>query len=145
MITLLLKRIAFRESYTIGRLYLNDIYFCDTIEDKTRYLPKICPGTSKGINCTCKEKVYSKTAIPAGIYQIIVNYSPRFKLELPRLLSVPHFEGILIHRGNTAEDSAGCIIVGENKVIGKVINSTGYEQQLTKILKNEKDIKIQII
>lgn len=145
MITLLLKRIAFRDTYTIGRLYLNEEYFCDTIEDKVRDLPTVCPGTSRGTNCTCKEKVYSQTAIPTGIYKVIVNHSPKFKRNLPRLLDVPHFQGILIHKGNTAEDSAGCIIVGENKVIGKVINSTGYEKRLTEILKNESDIKIQII
>lgn len=145
MVTLLLKRIVFRDTYTIGRLYLNEEYFCDTIEDKVRDLPKVCPGTSKGTNCNCKEKVYSQTAIPAGIYKVIVNYSPKFKRNLPRLLDVPHFQGIIIHKGNTAKDSAGCIIVGENKVIGKVINSTGYEKRLTEILKNENDIRIEIV
>ncbi len=144
MVTLLLKRIAFRDTYTIGRLYLNEEYFCDTIEDKVRDLPKVCPGTSRGANCNCKEKVYSQTAIPAGIYKVIVNHSPKFKRNLPRLLDVPHFQGILIHKGNAAEDSAGCIIVGENKVIGKVISSTGYERRLMEILKNESDIKIEI-
>ena len=61
--------------------------------------------------------------------------SPKFKRELPRLLNVPNFEGILIHRGNTDKDSAGCLLLGENKVKGKVINSTPYEQKLVSILK----------
>lgn len=83
-----------------------------------------------------EEKIAGITAIPEGTYKVIVNRSPRFKRDLPRLLDVPNFEGILIHRGNTAKDSAGCILVGENKVRGKVVNSTKYEIELTNILKN---------
>jgi hypothetical protein len=80
---------------------------------------------------------------------VIVNRSPKFKRELPRLLDVPHFEGVLIHRGNTAEDSAGCILVGENKVKGQVINSTQYEKELVKRLefaiKKGEEVEIEII
>jgi len=140
-----LKRIAFKENYTIGRLFIDGQYFCDTIEDKVRDLPKNCPYTPKGKDCTCREKVYAQTAIPVGNYKVIVNYSPKFKRNLPRLLDVPHFLGILIHRGNTEKDSAGCIIIGENKAIGKVINSTGYELRLVEMIKNEENITIQII
>ena len=129
---LLLKRIAKKPTYTIGKLYVDGIYFCDTIEDKVRDLPH-------------EPKVYGETAIPAGTYKVIVNMSPKFKRLLPRLLNVPYFDGILIHRGNTEKDSAGCIILGENKVVGKVINSTGYEQRLVELLKNEKDIQIEVI
>lgn len=117
-----LKRRYFGETYTIGSLFIDDAYFCDTIEDKVRDLEK-------------ENKIPAQTAIPAGTYGVIVNVSPRFKRELPRLQNVPHFDGILIHRGNTAEDSAGCILVGENKVKGKVINSTGYELALTTSIK----------
>ena len=117
---LLLKRIALKPEYTIGKLYIDGQYFCDTLEDTVR-----------------EKKIAGKTAIPEGTYQVIVNRSPKFKRDLPLLLDVPNFEGIRIHRGNTAKDTSGCILVGENKVKGKVINSTKYETLLTSILKRE--------
>lgn len=117
------------DSYTIGSLSIDGKKFCDTLEDKVRDLNK------NGVFDGDEKKVYAETAIPYGTYDIVVDYSPKFKRELPRLQNVKHFEGILIHRGNTAEDSAGCILVGENKVKGKVINSTPYERELVRILK----------
>lgn len=112
------KRIFKGEEYTIGKMYVNGEYFCDTLEDKVRDIEK-------------EGKVYSKTAIPSGEYKVIVKQSPKFGRMLPRLVDVPHFEGILIHRGNTAKDSAGCILIGENLFKGKVVNSTKYEERLT--------------
>jgi hypothetical protein len=135
-----LKRIARKPGYTIGKLYVDDVYFCDTVEDTDRGLMQdMPPAEIKRI------KVQDKTAIPTGEYKMIVNVSPSKKRLLPRLLDVPGFEGILIHRGNTAEDSSGCIIVGENKVVGKVINSTPYETKLVELLKNAGDITIEIV
>lgn len=137
-----LKRIALRDTYTIGKMYINDVYFCDTIEDKVRDLNK------NGKFDNGEKKVMSETAIPYGTYTIIVNKSPKFKRNLPRLLNVPSFEGVLIHRGNTAADSAGCILVGENTKVGKVLNSTKYEIELVKILtevqNNKETITISI-
>lgn len=124
-----LKRIARKNTYTIGRLFIDGKYFSDTIEDKDRLLKQ-----TDSLDKIKKTKVYAETAIPTGTYKVIVNMSPKLKRNLPRLLDVPGFEGILIHRGNTAKDSAGCIIVGENKVVGKVINSTPYETKLVKLL-----------
>ncbi|MDR2409697.1 MAG: DUF5675 family protein [Bacteroidales bacterium] len=137
---LLLKRIAKKESYTIGKLYIAGEYFCDTIEDTDRGLTQDMPFSE-----IKRIKVKDKTAIPVGTYRMIVNVSPSKKRLLPRLLNIPGFEGILIHRGNTEDDSSGCIIVGENKAVGKVINSTGYELKLVEILKNKKDITIEIV
>ncbi|MEG0891653.1 MAG: DUF5675 family protein [Bacteroidales bacterium] len=135
---LLLKRRFLGETYTIGSLYIDGVYFCDTLEDKTRDLNK------NGVLDGSESKVMHKTAIPYGVYQIVVNLSPKFKRNLPRLLNVPHFEGILIHRGNTDEDSSGCILVGENKVKGKVVNSTGYEIKLVELMNTIQSEREQI-
>lgn len=116
--------------YTIGKMYIDGEYFCDTLEDRVRDTNK------NGKFDNGEAKIAGETAVPYGRYQVVVNMSPRFKRELPRLLNVPNFEGILIHRGNTDKDSSGCILVGENKVKGKVINSTPYEQKLVSILKD---------
>lgn len=135
------KRVAKKSTYTIGRMYIEGKYFCDTLEDKDRLLTQNTP-----LSTIMSVKMPGSTAIPTGTYKVIVNMSPKFKRNLPRLLNVPGFEGILIHRGNTDKDSAGCILVGENKVVGKVINSTVYEKKLVNILQNTKeDITITIV
>jgi hypothetical protein len=131
MMKILIKRRYIGSEYTIGSMFLNDTYFCDTLEDVVRDHNK--DGVLNGPN---ENKVNGKTAIPYGEYKVIVNESPRFKRRLPRLLDVPHFDGILIHRGNTHEDTSGCILVGENKVKGKVINSTKYELELVRIIED---------
>lgn len=120
---LTLKRVALKPTYTIGRLYVDGKYFCDTIEDKVRDLKK-------------EAKVKGQTAIPYGTYEVTWSYSPRFKKFTPRLQNVPQFEGVLIHSGNTAADTEGCIIVGENKVVGKVINSRATVNKLYPIIQN---------
>jgi hypothetical protein len=117
------------EDYTIGSLHVDGVYFCDTLEDRDRGLKQSMP-----LSEILKIKVMHRTAIPTGTYKVIVNLSPSKQRVLPRLLDVPGFDGILIHRGNTADDSSGCVIVGENRVKGKVINSTGYETKLVELL-----------
>lgn len=104
-----LKRFAFKDSYTIGKLFVNDEYVCDTLEDKVR---------PQGV------KVFGETAIPEGTYDVIITYSVRFKKYMPELVGVPNFEGIRIHSGNTSFDTHGCILVGKNKVKGKLIDSS---------------------
>ena len=122
---LLLKRRYLGPTYTIGSLSIDGIYLCDTIEDKVRDTNKDGDLLDEG-----EEKVFGETAIPYGGYNIELSLSPKFKRILPMILDVKHFTGIRIHRGNTAKDSHGCILPGENKVKGKVINSTPYEIEL---------------
>lgn len=125
---ILLKRIAKKPNYTIGKLYIDDKYFCDTLEDKDRGLLQ-----SMTENEILKIKVKNQTAIPTGKYKIDMNtVSPRFgnsswaklyKGIVPRLINVPGYSGVLIHPGNTVSDTSGCILLGQNKVVGQVINS----------------------
>lgn len=126
---LTLKRIALRPTYTIGKLYIDDVYFCDTIEDTVRDLNK------NGKFDNGEKKVHSKTAIPYGIYEIKWTYSPRFKKYTPQLMDVPSFEGIRIHAGNTSADTEGCLILGKNKQVGKVLNSRATINKFYPIIK----------
>jgi hypothetical protein len=125
------ERIYNCDTYCIGKLYVNDIYICDTIEDTVRDLPKSCPNTAKGKECKCKEKIKGKTAIPAGHYKVLFKYSPKYQQNMLRIENVNHFLGILIHSGNTAVHTIGCIIVGYNKQKGMVLNS---KEALRKLL-----------
>lgn len=128
-----------KPNYTIGKLYINDKYFCDTIEDSDRGLKDSMSESEIKL-----KKVYSKTAIPTGTYEIIMNtISPKFKNrswakpyggKLPRLLNVKGFEGVLIHVGNKPEDSLGCILVGKNNIKGQVTESTITFNKLMKEL-----------
>lgn len=146
---LLLKRIALRDTYTIGKLYVDNHYFCDTLEDKVRDLNK-----DGDLNDAGEGKVAGQTAIPYGTYKVTMDVqSPKFsqrasyawcKGYLPRLLNVPHFDGIMIHSGNTADHSSGCILVGENRVKGQVLNSMNTLKRLYDILKGADDITITI-
>lgn len=141
---LTLKRIARRDTYTIGRLSIDGKYFCDTVEDRDRGLDQRQPLQ---VNIARKKK--GVTAIPVGRYRVTLAVrSPRFSAKkqyafcngfLPRLINVPAFDGVLIHIGNTAQDSEGCILVGENKEVGKVLNSTATFQRLYARLKEAKD------
>lgn len=132
-------RIAKRQGYTIGKLSVDGKYFCDTLEDADRGLRQDMP--SEKIK---KLKVYGQTAIPTGRYAVTLGVvSPRFKGrawakpyggKVPRLLNVPGFDGVLIHVGNDASDTSGCILVGRNTVVGKVADSTATFHALMKRL-----------
>lgn len=132
---LTVDRFAKKAAYTIGKMYVDSAYFCDTLEDRVRDLGKSGEG-----------KVMHQTAIPAGTYIVTLEMSPSKKRLLPYLHSVPFFTGILIHRGNTKEHTSGCILVGENKVKGQVVNSAPYEERLVKKMQEaiEKGEKVTI-
>ena len=142
---LLLDRFYKGKSYTIGRLYVDGTYFCDTCEDVDRGITNKMQSSEIALI-----KVVAETAIPLGEYEITLNVrSQKFYKKdyyrkicdgyLPRILNVPGFEGILIHTGNSAIDSAGCILVGENKEKGKVLNSKKTFEKLYKKLKSASD------
>lgn len=130
-----IKRIFKGDKYTIGKLYVNGMYECDTLEDTDRGLTEDSP-----LSEIQSKKVYGETAIPTGTYKIDMNtVSPKFKDrswakfcggKLPRLIDVPGYSGVLIHVGNKPADTLGCILVGDNKIKGQVINSTSTFQEL---------------
>ena len=128
-----LKRTNYKETYTIGRLYINNNYFCDTLEDRCRNLSK-------------EKKIYSQTAIPKGVYKLVISYSPRFKRLLPLLLNVPFFEGIRIHAGNSSKDTSGCILVGTVKDVEKdwISNSKSTEKLFIQTISQYNEFEIEI-
>lgn len=120
------KRLFLGTEYTIGKLYIDGAYFCDTLEDKVRV----------------GEKIAGKTAIPAGTYKVKMTWSPRFKRYLPEILNVPGFSGVRIHSGNTAKDTEGCLLLGLNKEKGKVLNSKNAVEFFIDRTKTEYELTI---
>ena len=134
-----MERIAKRKAYTIGRLSIRqqvddeylagyeNKYFCDSLEPTWR-------DYANGAY-----KVKGRSAIPEGRYAVVISYSPKFKQWLPILLGVPKFEGIRIHAGNTAKDTEGCILVGMNREVGKVLDSRKWLYELKQKIVEAKD------
>lgn len=107
---LLVKRLHFTQNSTIGELYVDGVFECYTLEDFDRDQNKDGDLDDAG-----EQKVYAKTAIPTGDYDVIINMSNRFKRRLPLLLNVPNFAGVRIHSGNTALNTEGCLLVGRTR------------------------------
>ena len=142
---LVLVRIAKRKAYTIGRLsivekvddeYLvgsKETYFCDTLEP-----PVLEMKTSVSMDAVLRSPAKAQTlkpfAIPEGRYAVVITWSPKFKMWLPVLLGGPDFnhlfKGIRIHMGNTVEDTAGCILVGRNQIVGRLLESRKWLYEL---------------
>jgi hypothetical protein len=119
MLKLKVVRDTFTETSTIGKMLVNDEVFCDTLEDRVRH----------GV------KVFGQTAIPEGTYDVIIAPSPAHDGRLmPRILNVPGFYGILIHSGNDADDTKGCILVGFGRRVDWILNSRTAYQKLYPII-----------
>lgn len=117
-----LVRETLTEVSTIGSLYVDGVFECYILEDKDRRLEE------------GGEKVYGRTAIPLGTYEVIVDMSNRFKRLLPLVRNVPQFSGIRIHPGNTDADTEGCLLPGTTKGADKVLNSrTAFDRLFKKI------------
>lgn len=104
-----LIRDTFTEQATTGRLLIDGKFQCFILEDVIR--PEGAP------------KVYGKTAIPYGTYEVVITMSARFKKLLPLLVNVPNFSGIRIHPGNTSADTEGCLLPGETRGKNAVYSS----------------------
>ena len=134
-----LVRIAFKSTYTIGKLYVDGKYFCDVLEDVDRGLK-----SSMSESEILEKKVKGQTAIPTGHYAINITYRPKYKRMMPLLLDVKGFSGIRIHSGNSSKDTEGCLLVGKNKKVGMVLESRDTYQRLFKMMEGQKEITIDI-
>lgn len=136
---LLLERHPSGLTCTIGELSIDGQSFCNTLEDPIREIAEMPVE---------RWKVKGDTAIPQGIYKIDITYSPRFKCDLPLLLSVPGFEGIRIHAGNTDHDTEGCILVGTWRGGEQIYNSRAALASLLDMLEiaelSRREVTIEI-
>ena len=145
MIEILVKRIAKKPNYTIGKLFINGVFFANTLEDTDRGLTQ-----SMSEDEIKKKKIYGQTAIPTGTYKVDMNtVSPKFKNrswakpydgKLPRLVNVPGFDGVLTHPGNLPQDTLGCLLVGKNDVV-HIQKEYGIKDASKIAIKNIKTIK----
>lgn len=134
-----LRRLYRKPEYIIGDLYIDNKWFCNTVEDQDRGLTQDMP-----LEEIKKIKVMHETAIPYGTYKVVLSYSPKFKRILPEILNVPGFSGIRIHNGRDCRSSSGCLIVGKNTIKGGVTSSKEYMEKLIEILKTANVIEITI-
>lgn len=107
-----------KDTYTIGRVFIDDVFFANSMEDKDRGLTKDMPLAE-----IKKRKVYGETAIPAGEYEVRMTYSPKYKRMMPQVMDVPGWTCVRMHSMNEAKDSLGCIGLGKNDKPGWISNS----------------------
>jgi len=129
-ISLRIFRQFYSDKCTIGRLDIDDKYFCETLERRV---------------CRKGKKVRGETAIPEGVYKVVLDMSTRFKRILPRILDVEGFTGIRIHSGNTAKNSTGCVLVGFSRGVDCIYRSREAEKALMEILVRADEITLTIL
>lgn len=123
-----LERFEHQQKSTIGKLYVDDVFFCYTLEDVVRNV-----------------KIQNETAIPAGTYQVLITWSPRFQRQLPLIVEVQGFDGIRIHPGNTDKDTDGCILVGKSYSEDFVSDSrVTFDALFQKLLTDKNSLSIEI-
>ena len=134
---LTVERFEYGTSYCIGRLYIDGVYFCYTLEDKVREVVG---------RPTVMWKVTGETAIPEGTYDLVIDYSPHFKKKLPHILDVPGFEGVRLHSGNSPKDTEGCILVGQTWCGNDFIGSSrlAFDSLLQKLLEAPEPHQIEV-
>ena len=151
---LILKRVAKRKEYTIGRLYKETAPLPSSPEGeempKTPENSEVSPrGDLEGAGYLCDtleptwrdyknggRKIPGRSAIPEGRYLVLISWSPKFKQWLPLLWNVPKFTGVRIHAGNTVEDTEGCILVGKNQHVGSLVDSRIWVHRLKQEITN---------
>lgn len=129
---LTINRYLLDKEYTMGKLYIDDVLICDTLEDAYRG------------NDLKYKKVAGQTCIPCGQYEVRMTESPKFKRVLPELINVPFFTGIRIHNGSTNKDTQGCILVGKKQKDGLLINSRDTLNYIVNSLSMNKPIELEI-
>lgn len=132
------QRKARKATYTVGKVYIDGTLFCDSLEDTDRGATQdmlFTPTGGANGYWTTKdggtiEKVYGKTAIPAGVYEACSWWWERYKCYVVMLLRVPGFTGILFHNGMTADHSEGCVLLGKNNIVGRLDGNRVYMDAL---------------
>jgi len=133
MVNLRVERKYKGEDYTIGNFYVNDVFLCNTLEDTVRI-----------VDGDCSQKIYGKTAIPEGTYDVEFIFWPEHNKYYPHIKDVPCFDGIMIHSGVTANDTFGCVLIGDNDTKAELHNGLIYMDKLREILKDESEITITV-
>lgn len=144
------KRLYRKPAYTVGKMYVDGSYVCDTLEDTDRGLDSSMP-----VEDIARRKVYGKTAIPSGEYEATVAVmSPKFGQmpfykevcggRLPRLIGVPGFIGVLIHAGRTADNTDGCVLVGYNRAVGQLLDGKEAFRKLWGLVKDARTLTVKI-
>ena len=128
-----------KKDYCIGDLYINGKWFCNVLEDRDRGLSDAM--TEEDIKSI---KQYGTTAIPVGIYTVLLTYSPKYKRVMPLINNVKGYSGIRIHSGNSSKDTLGCLLVGKNTVVGRLTDSRNTYNALFKRLQQKGSNKITI-